>query len=465
MGRDVGSSPRRTTTRLTAGLTGALLVLGLLAGVVPESANAHARAATPLIKGWVATGHTVRANPRAATWRPKAARFGYQWLADGHAIKGATQPAYTIPARLAGKRLRVRVTGRRGGKVVLRRLSAAKVVSRGIPAGPNPLAGYRWRANTTARDSTYPAWQAATGDAKAQLAKVALQPHVIWFTSADGDAASAARNVRSYIADIQRGDPDVLVQLAVFRQWPEGEGARDKPLTQAQQDAYRRWIDAVAAAIGTTPVAMVLEPDLALDATPNTAALRTADPAARIALVRYAAQVFSRLPRTTVYLDAGSADWLTIDKAKRLLIGAGVQFVRGFALGATHYSSVASEIDFGTELSAALAEAGYPGKRFVIDTADNGRPFTYEQYYAKHPKGFFDNAEPCRTATEVQCDTLGPKPTTDVTAVPGLDDARRARAARLVDAYLWFGRPWLVNQAAPFDRARTIAVARFTPYQ
>jgi endoglucanase len=89
----------------------------------------------------------------------------------------------------------------------------------------------------------------------------------------------------------------------------------------------------------------------------------------------------------------------------------------------------------------------------VIDTADNGQAFTWSQYYAKHPRGDFDNAETCRTRIETQCDTLGIPPTPNT-----------GGAADVVDAYLWFGRPWLYRQASPFRLDRALAVARTTPY-
>ena len=39
-----------------------------------------------------------------------------------------------------------------------------------------------------------------------------------------------------------------------------------------------------------------------------------------------------------------------------------------------------------------------------------------------------------------------------------------ALAAQYVDAYLWFGRPWLYKQAAPFVLDRALTLARTTPY-
>jgi len=325
----------------------------------------------------------------------------------------------------------------------------------GYPANPsNPLAGGTWGVYTGTADGIYPAYQQATGRAKALLGKIALRPRVRWF-GGWMSPTTAASNLRSYIQNTQAGDPDALVQLAVFRLWPRGEGAKNQPLTTADQDAYRHWIDVAAQAIGSARVAMVLEPDLGV-------ALSGWQPAVREQLTAYAAHVFSQLPRTSVYIDASDADWLTVPRATDMLLHSGIAEARGFALGATHYSGTADNVAYGQQLVAALAAAGVPGRHFVVDTADNGRPFTWLQYRAAHPHGDFDNAQACRTRTQQRCDTLGIPPTWQVASyVPaGLQPA----AAALVDGYLWFGRPWLYRQSSPFLRSRALRIARTTPY-
>jgi hypothetical protein len=37
-------------------------------------------------------------------------------------------------------------------------------------------------------------------------------------------------------------------------------------------------------------------------------------------------------------------------------------------------------------------------------------------------------------------------------------------AARSVDGFVWFGRPWLYNQADPFVARRALDMARTTPW-
>ena len=46
----------------------------------------------------------------------------------------------------------------------------------------------------------------------------------------------------------------------------------------------------------------------------------------------------------------------------------------------------------------------------------------------------------------------------------GLSDDVRRLAKDHVDAYLWFGRPWLYRQNYPFQLDRALAVVRSSPY-
>ena len=343
----------------------------------------------------------------------------------------------------------------------------------GMPSAQNPsnpLSGGRWAVNTGYWDDLYPAYARATGTARTYLAKAALQPRALWFTI--GNSGTSTTAVADYIAAQQQGDPSVLVQLAIFGIWGyQGEGNRLKhPLTRKEKRAYRAWIQRVSTQVGNARVAIILEPDLALTASrPDLpASQRTKGAAARQALTRYAAQTFhDRNPQVAVYLDAGDADWLSTGQAVSVLRNSGVQYARGFALGATHYSSTQSDIDHGAQIVSALAAAGIRS-HFVIDTADNGRPFTYAQFYAKHPaaKGnFFDNSFPCKNAGSTVCNALGVPPTWRVasTALP-LSAAQKATAAQLVDSYLWFGRPWLKDQATPFQEKKAILAGKYSPF-
>jgi endoglucanase len=142
-----------------------------------------------------------------------------------------------------------------------------------------------------------------------------------------------------------------------------------------------------------------------------------------------------------------------------------MRYARGFALNATHYDSTQSEILFGARVVGALARAGLPGRHFVINTADNGRPFTYQQFRRRFPSVNWAQPRACRTRSSRLCVTLGIPPTTNVASPRwGLSRRARALAARWVDAYLWIGRPWLDYQASPFDLERSLQLARTTPF-
>lgn len=314
-----------------------------------------------------------------------------------------------------------------------------------------------WVPFTAAWDGPWQAYGAATGTNKTMLGKIALRPRVFWFTSKT-QKSDASILVRERIEQFQRGNPDAYAQLALFGLYPTGEWNRTDPIPLSQQRTYRRWIDQIAAGIGDSKVIMILEPDLAV-------AWGGWRPNVRFGLTAYAASKLSMLPNTKIYLDGSDADWLKPYKAVTMLLKAGVKYVDGIALGATHYSSTAGNIRYGANLVNRLAANGVPGKTVVIDTADNARPFTPQQFYARFPKGWIGNANLCRTRTETKCVTLGIPPTTDVTSPRwGLSASDNALAARYVDAYLWFGRPWLYNQAAPFKLNRALAVATTTPY-
>ncbi|HSV41569.1 MAG TPA: glycoside hydrolase family 6 protein [Nocardioidaceae bacterium] len=321
----------------------------------------------------------------------------------------------------------------------------------------NPLAAGVWGVYDGVADGIYPAFELAGALTSLLLGKIALAPRTRWLGKWISEE-DITYFVQDHIADSQDGDPTKLVTMATFRLWPDNEDALDVPLTLADRAAYRRWVDNAARGIGSSRVALVLEPDIAV-------ARNGWRPNVRYRLARYASEVFGALPNTSIYIDASSADWLPLDEAITMLLKAGVENARGFALGATHYDSTAANIRYGRDIVAGLARHGVPNRHFVIDTADNGRPFTMKQFRVKHPNADFDNAATCRTVTETRCVTLGIPPTADVASPKwGLGDRVRAIAAKHVDAFLWFGRPWLTRQAAPFDLLRALAIASTTPY-
>ena len=344
--------------------------------------------------------------------------------------------------------------------VVLSAVAAAPALAgtanAGIPgASPgNPLAGLPWGNYSGQRDEVFPVYRSSTGRQRALLGKIALRPRVRWFGSwySNGQIRQV---VREYLDNVTGGRSDVLAQMAVFRLDPWEQAACHQLPSAGQQASYKRWIDNFAAAVGSARVALILQPDLpfALCA-PQHSQLP-------LQLVSYAAQRLSALPYATVYIDVGAGDWPTVGQAVHLLSGAGVQYTRGFALNDTHYDSTARELRYGQKVVRALARHHIGGRHFVINTAANGRGFTFHQYHHSN----YDNANVCRSRSSKRCVTLGIPPTTNVASRRWhLNRRSRSIARRLVDAYVWVGRPWLYNQSDPFVLSRALALARTTPF-
>lgn len=346
---------------------------------------------------------------------------------------------------------------------------AAAPVAPAAPAGPaaaaagdaNPLAAHPWGVYQGGAEMAWQPYVEASGARRKTLAAIALRPKATWFGAWIPDGDIAAR-VREYVENSQAGDPDTLVQMTIFRMVPWEHDACARLPTRAERRSYKTWTDRFARALGNTPAAIVLQPD---------------GPFARCApggssvpsrLISYSAEKLSALPRTSVYLDAGAADWPApgqggVEEALKFLIPDGVRYVRGVALNSTHYSATAEEVRRGAELAQALADRGIAGKHVVVNTSSNGHPFLFGEYDGPDP----DNARTCRSVDDPRrCVSLGIPPTTQVDARRWHLSAEVDRLARTyVDAYLWFGRPWLYRQNSPFQMKRALAVVRASPYR
>ncbi|MGN6160467.1 MAG: glycoside hydrolase family 6 protein [Marmoricola sp.] len=320
----------------------------------------------------------------------------------------------------------------------------------------NPLTVGRFGVDTDAGNYVYPAYASASGTNKTLLGKIALRSRVIQVGSWIAPAKVQAR-IAHLVANQQAGDKTKITQFATFNLWPTGEAAVALPANYAT--TYKAWYQAFVAGIGTARAVVVLESDLTVAVGSNRS------PAAREALTRWAAALLSKHPNIAVYIDGGDSDWLTVSRAVAMLKAAGVAYVRGFALGSTHYAALGPDVSYGTQVVNALGGLGIRGKHFVVDTADNGRGFTWLQFRQYHPGMNFDDAQPCTSTNTRACTALGVPPTTDVANLRWhLTSAQRTYATEHIDAYLWFGRPWLKNQAYPFELNKALGVARASVY-
>ncbi|GGY96842.1 hypothetical protein GCM10010300_45960 [Streptomyces olivaceoviridis] len=306
------------------------------------------------------------------------------------------------------------------------------------------------------------------------MAKLADWPQAAWFTEGTPD------EVRGKVGELVHraravGRTPVLVAYNV----PGRDCTQYSSGGAASSAAYRQWIDAFAAGIGTSKAVVVVEPDgtalLPKDCGPTT------DPtgeltAARIADLAYAVKTLKAKPRTVVYLDAGNVQWRPVGEMAQRLLDAGVRHSDGFALNVSNTHPTDHNARYGTWIakcmwyategpeearghaercagqyySAAAPNDGTPGnvvsstdpttwrwtdawydqnvgtppadglRHFVIDTSRNGLgAWTPEPgKYTGDPEAWCN--APGRG--------LGPRPTAD-TGVP------------LVDAYLWIKIP------------------------
>lgn len=256
----------------------------------------------------------------------------------------------------------------------------------------NPLAGLPFYVNPkskarAAADSADPP--------SPELSAIADTPTAYWMDQASTPSVDA-----KYIADAQAaGAMPVLALYGI----PHRDCGSFAAGGFGSADAYRGWIDGVAAAIGSGPAAVILEPD----------ALAMADCLSpdqrqeRFDLIRYAVDTLTRNPATAVYIDAGHSRWVSVEDMAGRLNEAGVAKARGFSLNTANFFTTEEEMGYGDAISGLTN-----GAHYVIDTSRNGAGPTDDELYWCNPKGR----------------ALGTPPTT-------------ATGNGNVDAFLWIKRP------------------------
>ncbi|MGW9117175.1 hypothetical protein ACWGRV_11090 [Streptomyces sp. NPDC055663] len=104
---------KKLTVTVTARRTGTADVPATSAALTVAKGAAPRATTAPKITGTVKVG--AKLTTTNGSWTPAATSYGYQWKADGKAIKGATASTYTVPASLLGKYLTITVTAHRTG--------------------------------------------------------------------------------------------------------------------------------------------------------------------------------------------------------------------------------------------------------------------------------------------------------------------------------------------------------------
>ncbi|KWX66425.1 glycoside hydrolase family 6 protein [Mycobacterium sp. NAZ190054] len=255
----------------------------------------------------------------------------------------------------------------------------------------NPLAGLPFYVNPHSKGM-----RAAQGDPDPLLAAVVNTPTAYWMDHISTPAVDA-----KYIATAQAaGTMPVLALYGI----PNRDCGSYAAGGFGSAGAYRAWIDGVAAAIGSGPAAVILEPD----ALAMIDCLSPGQQQERLDLIRYAVDTLTRNPATAVYVDAGHPRWVAADVMAGRLNQVGVDRARGFSLNTANFFTTEESIGYGQAISGMTN-----GSHFVIDTSRNGAgPVEGDPLYWCNPSGR----------------ALGVPPTT-------------ATGHPMVDAFLWVKRP------------------------
>lgn len=187
----------------------------------------------------------------------------------------------------------------------------------------------------------------------ALLAELARVPTATWLGAWSGDVASTVHRV---VADARAaGGVPVFVAYNIPGRDCGGYSAGG----EASAEGYLRWVEGIAAGIGSAQAVVVVEPDAL--------AQLCGDAAERYRMLRTAVDVLERNPGTHTYLDAGHADWIDAPTMARRLGAAGVDGADGFALNVSNFGTTAANVAYGRQVAALLA-----GAHFVVDTSRNG---------------------------------------------------------------------------------------------
>jgi endoglucanase len=263
---------------------------------------------------------------------------------------------------------------------------AAKVPSAGAPAvapraagTPAPGAGGRetpaGRAPTATPagvgfyvdpDTAAARWVAANPDdprAGVIRDRIASVPQGRWF---NGNNTSTVRaEVDAFVgAAAAAGKTPILVVYNIPNRDCSGASSGGMP----GHDAYRRWIDRVAAGLSGRPAVIVVEPDV-LSLMSN--CLNATQQARVQASMAYATRKLKAASaRAKVYLDAGHSHWLSPAEMARRLVPAGIRDgADGIATNVSNYRATRDEVAYAKKVLAAV---GVPRLRAVVDTSRNG---------------------------------------------------------------------------------------------
>ncbi|WP_410631377.1 glycoside hydrolase family 6 protein [Amycolatopsis sp. cmx-4-83] len=209
-------------------------------------------------------------------------------------------------------------------------------------------------------------WVAANpGDSRAAVIRdrVAAVPQARWFTTTNTSAVRG--EVDAYTgAAAAAGKIPILVVYDIPNRDCGGASGGGAP----SHDAYRAWIDQVAAGLAGRPAAIVLEPDVLALMTSCQSGDQQSQTTASIAYAGKRLKAGSS--QAKVYFDIGHSAWLSPgDAAARLRAADVSNSADGISTNVSNYRATGDEVAYD---KAVLDQVGDSRLKAVVDTSRNG---------------------------------------------------------------------------------------------
>lgn len=226
-------------------------------------------------------------------------------------------------------------------------------VSRG---GTNPFAGRRLFTWPHSALDDVAAWGLDDPEDVAVVERVLEVPVARWFGSWAPDPFEAVD--RYVTAADEAGELPVILAFNVPLMDCSSYDGGGAP----SDDAYRSWVERMAAGIGERDAVVVLEPS-------GLGRLGCLDPEQQstiVGLLSEAVDVLGAQPGTSVYIDAGHPEWLPLEVLVPRLVLAGVDRARGVSINIANHVATDEAIAYAEAIHSAT------GAQAIIDTSRNG---------------------------------------------------------------------------------------------
>lgn len=184
-----------------------------------------------------------------------------------------------------------------------------------------------------------------------------------WFTRHDPETVRADVDALLGAADAAGQVPIMVVYNIPGRDCGNHSGGG-----APSHEAYRAWVDELAAGLDGRPAYIIVEPD-ALPLVSGCS--EPEDTQALLDSMAYAGKALKAgSSQARVYFDIGHSDWLSPTRAAELLNGADIAgSADGVSTNTSNYRHTADEVAFA---KAVIAATGVPGLGAVVDTSRNG---------------------------------------------------------------------------------------------